>query len=368
MTLIKLFSFWVLFSMFTPSAMAKTKLIVDTDTGFALPYNKGHMDDASTILMLLQSQEIDMMGITEVSGNVWVEQGVQNALKLLEIAGREEVPVFRGALYPFVHDVEHFDRVEKIANGYTWRGALNPWNQGPDHVVPPLGALPRLEPQEMNAVQFLLETVNRNPGEITILAIGPLTNLALAMGIDANFAERIQHLIIMGGAFYTGGNSNGAAEFNFWWDPEAARKVIRSGAKISLVPLDVCLQTKYQKWQFDRILASGNRISQFFRAVDTPYWESNPKKRITVFDAVAAAYLLRPAIFPDVKRKFVDVEISPSLSYGQSLLFAKEDRWEGKLDYRPPLGAREVDIVFNVELERYDELFASLLSAPDQKE
>ena len=113
--------------LFSTFAMAKTKLILDTDTGFSHPYDKGHMDDASTILMLLKSEQVELLGITEVSGNEWVDQGVQNALKLLEIAGREKVPVFRGALYPLVHDVERFDSIEKYATGYTWRGALNPW-------------------------------------------------------------------------------------------------------------------------------------------------------------------------------------------------------------------------------------------------
>ena len=351
--------------LFSTFAMAKTKLILDTDTGFSHPYDKGHMDDASTILMLLKSEQVELLGITEVSGNEWVDQGVQNALKLLEIAGREEVPVFRGALYPMVHDVERFDSIEKYATGYTWRGALNPWHKGPSHIVRPMGELPTLKPREQNAVQFLLDTVSRNPGEITILAIGPLTNLALAMGIDETFASKIKHIVIMGGAFYTGGNANGAAEFNFWWDPEAARKVMRSGARISLVPLDVCHKTKYKKWQYERILDSGNRNSRFFEAVDGPFWKSNPTELLTVFDAVAAAYLLRPEIFPDVRRRFVDVEVGQALSYGQSIAFRNEDRWEGRLDFRPPLGTSEVDIVFDVDTKEYDELFASLLASAD---
>ncbi len=346
--------------------MAKIKLILDSDTGFAHPYGKGHMDDAAAILMLLNAEEVSLLGITEVSGNVWVDQGVENTLRLLEIAGHEEVPVFRGALYPLVLDVARFDTIEKHATGYTWRGALNPWHKGPEHIEPPLGQSPKLKVQEINAVQYLLETVNKNPGEITILAIGPLTNLALAMRIDETFAAKIQHLVIMGGAFYTGGNTNGAAEFNFWWDGEAAQAVLRSEAKISLVPLDVCLKTKYQKRQFDRIVASGNRASEFFQAIDTSFWKSNPQNLPTVFDAVAVAYLLRPEIFPDVKRRFVDIEVSHGLSYGQSLSFVKEELWEGRLDHRPPLGTREMDIVFDVDTSKYDALFASLLSAPDK--
>ena len=151
----------ILFSTF---AMAKTKLILDTDTGFSHPYDKGHMDDASTILMLLKSEQVELLGITEVSGNEWVDQGVQNALKLLEIAGREEVPVFRGALYPLVHDVERFDSIEKYATGYTWRGALNPWHKGPSHIVEPMGELPTLRPREQNAVQFLLDNRQQESG------------------------------------------------------------------------------------------------------------------------------------------------------------------------------------------------------------
>ena len=103
----------------------------------------------------------------------------------------------------------------------------------------------------------------------------------------------------------------------------------------------------------------------FFEAVDGPFWKSNPTELLTVFDAVAAAYLLRPEIFPDVRRRFVDVEVGQALSYGQSIAFRNEDRWEGRLDFRPPLGTSEVDIVFDVDTKEYDELFASLLASAD---
>ena len=195
-----------------PTAAAPRRVIIDTDPG---------VDDALAILLALRSPELQVEAITPVAGNVPLEFTLPNALKLVEIAGRTDVPVAGGARHPLVR---------KLVTGEHVHG-----NNGLAGVEFPE---PKIKPVAESAPEMIRKIVKANPGEITIVAVGPLTNVALALRADPDLAAKIKAIVIMGGSL-SGGNVTPAAEFNLYVDPEAARIVFDAGVPLTMVGLDV---------------------------------------------------------------------------------------------------------------------------------
>src|SRR6185437_15919771 len=189
------------------------RIILDTDPG---------IDDALALVLALDSPEVQLEAITTVHGNVPVEMTTRNALGLLEVAGRSDVPVARGSAQPLVRAPVD----AKYVHGPTGLGTL---------------ALP--EPQTsvvtQSAADLIIERVQAAPGEVTLVPIGPLTNLALALRREPAIASQVREVVIMGGALRVPGNVTPAAEFNIYADPHAAQVVFKAGWPIRLVALDV---------------------------------------------------------------------------------------------------------------------------------
>ena len=189
-------------------------LIIDTDPG---------QDDAVAILLALASPEIDLLGITTVAGNVPLDLTEVNARKICDLAGRQDVPVFAGLSRPLVRRLVTAEHVHG-------RTGLD----GPD--LPP----PQTPLQEQHAVDFIIETVRKEPsGSVTIAPIGPLSNIAMALQRAPDIAPRIKQIVLMGGGCFEGGNITPAAEFNIYVDPHAAAVVFGAGIPITMMPLDV---------------------------------------------------------------------------------------------------------------------------------
>ena len=189
-------------------------LIIDTDPG---------QDDAVAILLALASPEIDLLGITTVAGNVPLELTEVNARKICDLAGRQDVPVFAGLSRPLVRSLVTAEHVHG-------RTGLD----GPD--LPP----PQTPLQEQHAVDFIIETVRKEPsGSVTIAPIGPLSNIAMALQRAPDIAARVKQIVLMGGGCFEGGNITPAAEFNIYVDPHAAAVVFGAGIPITMMPLDV---------------------------------------------------------------------------------------------------------------------------------
>ena len=189
-------------------------LIIDTDPG---------QDDAVAILLALASPEIHLLGITTVAGNVPLDLTEVNARKICDLAGRQDVPVFAGLSRPLVRRLVTAEHVHG-------RTGLD----GPD--LPP----PQTPLQEQHAVDFIIETVRKEPsGSVTIAPIGPLSNIAMALQRAPDIAPRIKQIVLMGGGCFEGGNITPAAEFNIYVDPHAAAVVFGAGIPITMMPLDV---------------------------------------------------------------------------------------------------------------------------------
>jgi len=265
----------------------RKKIIIDTDPG---------IDDALAICFALQSKELEVLGLTTVYGNVHTHTATQNALHLLEFFGHPNIPVALGATAP-IKGVEPL--IASFAHGDDGLG-----NTGPQ---PPTIALPIKQP----AAEFIINTVMAHPSEVTLLAIAPLTNLALALEQEPKIAQKVKEVVIMGGAIHVNGNVTPAAEANIYNDPDAADRVLTAPWPVTLVPLDVTTTALMSDIYFERIKNKGGKIgkylyeltrfySQYHRERNERQNQQNPEA-IYGHDPLAAFYLTHPHLFQTQK-------------------------------------------------------------------
>jgi purine nucleosidase len=285
----------------------------------------GAGDDILAVLYSLGAPGLKLEGVTCVSGAAGsVEQVTRVALNTLTLAGRDDVPVAKGAFRPFVgnsaKDMEAPVNLEKqLRARFGDRIAgFNP--PAPEPVRPPM---------DLHAADFIIETVRANPGEISVVATGPQTNVAMALRLAPDIAAKVKRFVILGGCFRTPGNMTPVSEYNIWADPEAARVVLRSGAPVTLVPLDICEDNRVAPSMLTRDdladLAAGPRgpvidhvIATFPIYIDI-WREFFALVGFPLDDAIAVATVLTPEIFGMTEPLFVDVALSERLVRGQTV-------------------------------------------------
>ncbi|RDE09122.1 nucleoside hydrolase [Pelagibacterium lacus] len=274
------------------------KIIIDTDPG---------QDDAVAILLALSSPEqIETLGIVSVAGNVGLDRNTKNALKVVELSGRPDVPVYAGCARPMMRPLVTAEHV----HGQTGL-------DGPDLPEPAIAAQPG------HGVDFLIETLRDHaPGTVTICALGPLTNIAMALVKAPDIASRIAEIVLMGGAYFEVGNITPAAEFNIYVDPEAAHTVFRSGAPITMMPLDVTHQMLGTPDRIAAFRAIGNRSGAavadmlgFSERFDLGKygWAGAP-----LHDPCVTAWLIAPEIFSG-RLCNVEIECASELTRGMTV-------------------------------------------------
>ena len=247
----------------------KRKIIIDTDPG---------ADDAIALMMALNSPDLDVLALTTVGGNGALRHTTRNALRVLEYMGRTDVTVFKGASRPLKG---------KFAYGYYFHG--------PGALTVRL-PVPTVQPQTEPAVDYIIRKTRERPGELTLVALGPLTNLARAIRREARVVEWTKELVVMGGAIEVGGNITPHAEFNTHNDPEAAETVFSSGIATTLVGLDVtdevCLTSDDAQWA-----SGGSRAERLARRLTDGWFASNPAgSRYNPCDALAILAVVRPEL------------------------------------------------------------------------
>jgi len=311
----------------------KNKIIIDTDPG---------QDDAVAILLALASpDELDILGIVAVAGNVSLAQNAKNARRVIELAGRKDIPVYAGCERPIKRRLVTAEHV----HGDT---GLN----GPNLPEPTV----ELKPQ--HGVDFIIDTLLKEPmGSVTLCTLGPLTNIALAMVKAPAITRRIRKIVMMGGAYFEVGNITPAAEFNIYVDPEAADVVMRSGVDIVMVPLDVTHQVLATKERIAAIRANGNAASiavtqmlEFSERFDLGKygWPGAP-----LHDPCVIAYLLKPELF-DGRHINVSIETSSELTVGMTVA----DYWgvTGKVKNCTYLRSANADGFYRLLTERLAKL------------
>ena len=273
------------------------KIIIDTDPG---------QDDAVAILLALASPELELLGITCVAGNVPLSLTARNARMVCELAGRPQVRVFAGCDAPLKRKLVTAEHV----HGKT----------GLDGADLPDPSMP-LQPE--HAVDFLIDTLRREPaGSVTLVPIGPLTNIATAMTRAPDIVPRIARIVLMGGAYFEVGNITPAAEFNIFVDPEAADHVFRSGVPITMIPLDVTHRALTTRPRVEAFRALPGRVgpavagwTDFFERFDKEKYGS---QGAPLHDPCTIAWLLKPDLFTgrDIN---VEIETEGRLTLGMTV-------------------------------------------------
>ena len=308
------------------------KIIIDTDPG---------QDDAVAILLALASPELEVLGITAVAGNVPLELTQKNARIVCELAGRRDVQVFAGCDRPLVHDLVTAEHV----HGKTGL-------DGPDLPDPTMAL------QDLHAVDFIIDTLRAEPaGTVTLCPLGPLTNIATAFQRAPDIAVRVQEIVLMGGAYFEVGNITPAAEFNIYVDPEAAEIVFKSGAPITVMPLDVTHKALVTKARNDAFRALGTPVGLAVAAM-TDFFERFDKAKYgsdgaPLHDPCVTAWLVKPELFSG-RHINVEVETQSALTRGMTVA-----DWWGVTDRAPNamfMGDVDADGFFALLTERLGRL------------
>ena len=280
-----------------PHAGLMRRFLIDTDTA---------SDDAVALVMALRHPDVHVEAITVVAGNVPVDQGVQNALYTVELCGKD-VPVYRGAAVPLERPLE----TAQFVHGHDGMGDIGLPLQG-------------RAPAAGDAVEVLIETINRYAGEITLVSLGPLTNLALALRKDPSIAEKVSTYVMMGGTGQGPGNVTPVAEYNIWTDPMAAHVVFSSGLPVTMVGWDVSVgYAVMTPADVDAVRAAGTELAAFCMDIQGHVTDFSTGIGLAGFDLpdpIAMAVALDPSVATLRRRLFVAVETTSALCRGQTVV------------------------------------------------
>src|SRR5215469_4439134 len=335
------------------SAQPRRKVIINEDCAGPGGSN------LQTLLVMIQSPQVEVLGITVVSGDQWRDEEVAHTLRLLEIIGRTDIPVVPGAVFPLVHRREETQLWQKRYGKVAYAGAWDErWWHEP-FVIPVLPeGQPSTKPADEDAAHFLIRMVHKYPHEVTIYEGGPMTNLALAISLDPHFAELAQELVFMGGSLSPQTDNpefvnSPRHEFNFWFDPEAAHIVLRAPwKKIVCTPVDISVKTSFTPAMAKQIEASGGPVARYVAkfAILTP-----PGADI-MWDELAAAAWMDPSIITRSESRFMSVDLDHGVGYGNTLTWAADDK------SHPP--TQRVEIQLDLDAEKFYRMFVGLMTAP----
>ena len=273
-----------------------TRIIIDTDPG---------VDDSMAILFAFCSAELQIEGLTTIFGNGGGDTTTLNALRLVELVGRPDVPVAQGAESPLQRKFE----------GFGWRVH---GRNGLGEVEFPL---PKGKPDPRRAAQFIVDTVMANPGEITLVPLRPLTNIALAVMLEPRIADNVKEVVLMGGAANAKGNASAVAEANIHNDPEAAKIVFNAPWKVTMVGLDVTRKTVMTPQYMDELKSAENPYTDFICKIVPHYMafylEYDQLVGFHVHDSSAVAYVIDPTLF-ETKKMPVHVETTSDVLKGMT--------------------------------------------------
>lgn len=341
----------------------KIKVIVDQDA------RGPGTSDQQAILVFLQSDKFDVLGITTVSGDQWVKEETQHVLRLLEIADRTDVPVYQGAEFPLINSKEESERWESLYGKLEYKGAWTdkfkanrsiiyemPYH-GPE-IVPPLPeGEPHIEAHSGSAAEFIIQMVHKYPGEVVLWAGGPLTNYALALKLDPSVATLAKEFVMMGSGLYAdkGAIDKGAIdarrEFNWWFDPEAARIVLRAPwKKMTITPIDISVKTRYTPEMKAAIAKAGTPITDYLDKYSLPGY---------MWDEIAGIALIDPSIITGQKQLYMDIDIDHGASYGKTLF------WDAS-SVLPPY-ERLANVQFDIDAAKFYKIYTDLMTRPPGK-
>jgi purine nucleosidase len=325
--------------------------------------------DQMAIMALLEAPNVQVLGITMVTGDAWRDEETLHTLRMLELTGHTDVPVARGAVFPLVRTQKETYMAEALNGHQTYMGAwrqvpagpgadttqgmaARPRPHGPYEIPPMPEGQPHIKAIDEDAAHFLIRQVRAHPHQITIVAAGPLTNIALAISIDPEFASLTKGIALMGSSLNPQTDdpefaTNPRHEFNFWFDPEAAHIVLRADwPRIDVTTTDISIRTPFSQQMMDAISKSQKPAAQYIAT-----WSKN---RWYMWDELAACAWIDPTIITKEKQLYMDVNLSRGPSYGDTLT------WDEKL--KPDTGVRLVHVQLDLDLPKFQQMFVNLMT------
>lgn len=357
------------FTLSSPAQQNRIKVIADQDSGGPQGTN------LLSLLMLLRSPKIDLLGITTVSGDQWVDPATVFALWATQIAGRTDVPVIKGAEYPLLHTRRQQEILESLYGSYVgWHGSFNPDAPAPNFVWAPPGGMPKVQPRPGRAADFIIDTIRANPGEVVLYCAGPLTNIALAVRMDPGIISLTKAIYIMGGS------SGGGPELNWWWDPEAAAIVIREPwKKIVVSPFETGFKVRSSRQLMQRVVDAGGPLASHIKQM---YLDYQPPSGTTLWsamwDEILVASLLDPSVITRSETMYLDVDIEQGPKYGDTVVWVPpksaptfflpysgpsgpdETKWQGHL--APPEQLHPATVQMDVDVQKFEKIFVDVMS------
>ncbi len=349
--------FWIctlallLSTCISSAAEGKRKIIIDQDA--AGPAGT----DQQAILLLIQSPRSEVLGITVVTGDAWLTEEVAHTLRTLELIGRTDIPVVPGAENPLVRTKEQTEEWEQRYGSVAWLGA---WTPRVYHAPRELGAMPEgmptTKPANEDAAHFLIRMVHKYPHEVTIYEGGPMTNLALAITIDPEFASLAKELVFMGASLNPQTNDPEFAntprhEFNLWFDPEAAHIVLRAPwQKIVCTPVDISLKTRMSMDLINKVKTGTRPVAHYIGTYGRLYGTYN-----YLWDELTSVAWIDPSLITKTETRYMDVDLDKGAGYGDTLTWSDNDK--------PKRQVRQVEIQVDLDTERFYKMFVDLLTA-----
>ena len=312
--------------------------------------------DMMALLVFLQSPQVKLLGITVVTGDAWRDEELAHTLRLLELVGRTDVKVYPGAEYPLVRTQQETHISEQLYGRSTWLGAWSAHGHAANVIPPMPEGVPVTKPAEEDAAHFMIRMVHQYPHQVTIYGAGPLTNIALAIRIDPQFAGLAKELVVMGGSLNPQTSDpefsdDPRHEFNFWFDPEAASITLRAPwAKITDTTVDVSLQSK----PTEQMIASWEHLDSPAARYMVKY-TTHPVGSY-MWDELAAAAWLDPSVITSERYVYMDVDTSRGPAYGDTLIWNAMDK--------PAITLQKVHAQMNVDFPKLEKKFYELLSKP----
>jgi purine nucleosidase len=341
----------------------KIKVIVDQDA------RGPGTSDQQAVLVFLQSDKFEVLGITTVSGDQWVKEETQHVLRLTEIAGRTDVPVIEGAEFPLLNSKEETERWEALYGKLEYKGC---WTERfpakrstiydePYHAPDVVPTMPEGEPHTHalpgTAAEFIVKMVHKYPGEVVLWAGGPLTNYALALKLDPSVATLAKEFVMMGGGLYADkgaidpGALDGRREFNWWFDPEATRIVLRAHwKKVTITPIDISIKTRFTQEMKSTISKAGAPVTQYLAKYSLPGY---------MWDEIAGIALIDPSIITVQKQLYMDIDVDHGASYGKTIF------WDPRTEVPPYL--RLANVQFDLDTEKFYKLYIELMTRPPRQ-
>lgn len=330
-------------------AQAKRKVIIDEDCSGPGGTNM------QAVLALVNSPDTEVLGITVPTGDAWRDEEVAHALRLLEIIGRTDIPVHPGAVFPMMNSKDLVAKWEAQYGKVPYQGAWNTGNpvHGPFEIPPLPDGAPTTKASQEDAATFLVRMVNTYPHQVTIYAAAPLTNLAMAMLMDANVPELSKELIVMGGSINPKTDdpefkASPHREFNFWMDPDAVHTVLHAHwPRIVLTTVDISITTQMDKNLIAQIANGTTPAAQYVAKYATPGY---------LWDELAAVAWLDPSVITKWQKLYIDVHTNFDAAYGNTLSWPP-----GK---QPEKGEPLVDVQQTVDRGKFYKLFVDLITHP----